>query len=607
MSDNRAENPTGSPTMSGVEALVQGALEAGVKVVASYPGFPITGFVEGAMKLAGSGLRAEWTANEKVAVETALGASLAGTRAVAAMKQAGLNAAADAVVQAAYYGVRAGLVILVGDDPGCSFSPIDTDSRHLHGASHLPILEPWRPGQARAMMRRALEVSERFSEPVIIRIVTGFLGTAEEPDPGAPEAGERGAGAPLVMCDVDAITGHYRLHDSRDELLAALAEFCEEDNPGASLGVVAGGFLAGSTRAALKSMGAADRVSLLKLGLYPPPPGLLESFVRGKERVLVLEQSEPYLEYRVRQAARVPVLGKLSATVRQVGEVRGEEIRDALAVLLEAGADPAVAPPKKLRTTHMMPLFDDPWKRPVMCPGCPGLGIGYALKRLKQNHDFMIFADQGCSVFLAMPPFAFVDYVPAMGSTPGLAHGACLAGRRAVAVIGDSAFAHTGVQGLMSGVFNDTAPVIVVFDNLATAMSGRQENPSSGRPVAADSQRRLKIEEVARGCGAARVQVFNPLRLEEAVRTLEQALNADEAAVLIARSPCPLIPGVGRAPVVLNREKCTMCRECVDDFFCAALNYLPEKDRVEVAPNCNGCGMCLEACPEGALAQARKS
>jgi indolepyruvate ferredoxin oxidoreductase alpha subunit len=596
--------------MSGNEAVAQGARDAGFAVAAAYPGTPSTEIVETLSHF--DDVHAEWSVNEKVALEVALGASLMGRRALTAMKHVGLNVAADTLMSAALTGVHGGLVIAVADDVGFSSSQNEQDSRVWSRFAHLPVLEPADAQQAYLMTREAFELSERFEVPVLLRLTTRVCHVKRavqlQPPMPRPAPIEYRKDAERWVLSPGHVAKRLEARAARD---AALRDEAERSHwnvvtPGADrrLGVVASGPVSHAVREALPD------VPLLALGMSAPLPiALVRRFAASVETLLVVEESEAVVEPEL-LAAGLSVHGR--SLLPPYGEISARHVRDAARTIL---GEPAARPP----AVAAQRIFTRP---PTLCAGCGYLGVYYWLSRMP---NAVVCGDIGCYTLGASPPWSSVDTVLAMGASLGMAGGVAKAQEMAatprpvVAVIGDSTFLHSGMQGLLNLTYQQANVTVLLLDNSATAMTGGQNNPANGRdlhggaaPVKVDF---AKLVE-ALGVRPERIRHADPYELPVFVKTLREEMKASGPSVIVTSRPCVFTPDFNRdLPLVVDEDQCNGCANCLDVGCPAVLTTRREQQVrasgkvvdlawVKIDPQlCTGCEICAKACARGAIAK----
>ncbi len=586
--------------LSGDEAVARGAWEARVAVASAYPGTPSTEILESLARF--PGVYAEWAPNEKVAVDVAVGAAYAGRRALAAMKHVGLNVAADAFMYASMTGTEGGLVIVSADDPGMHSSQNEQDNRTFAKFGRVPCLEPGDSQEAKDLTIAAFGLSERFDTPVLLRLTTRIchstspveLGERILPDASAVAKKFPRNPAKYVMVPGNAVKRHplieQRIHD-----LAELAESFPYNRVEAgerSLGIISAGVAYQYAKEVF------PQASILRLGMtWPLPERMLREFAAGVERLIVIEELDPFIEEAVRLLG-IPVEGK--SIFPLVGEFDPRVVRDSA---LRAGLLPESAR-VPLPEVDAGPL---PARPPVLCPGCPHRGTFYILNKLKVP----VNGDIGCYTLGFIPPLSAMHSCGCMGASIGVAHGAAKAGspEHHVAVLGDSTFFHTGIPALMNTVYNQSPVLTVIMDNRVTGMTGHQDNPSTGRTLQGQQTTVIEIEPLVRALGVKHVKTVPAFELEEVEETLKEYLKLDEPAVLITREPCALLPE-GRKrwlPLAVVAGKCNGCTLCFR-VGCPAILKSAELDERTQRPKalidaalCTGCEVCAQICPREAI------
>ena len=567
----------------GNATVARGAYEAGVNVVSSYPGTPSTEITEEIVKF--EEIYAEWAPNEKVAGEVAIGASIAGARAMSCMKHVGLNVMADPVFTVSYTGVNGGLVFCVADDPGMHSSQNEQDSRHYAKASKIMMLEPADSSECKEYTRQAFELSEKFDTPVFIR-----LSTRVSHSQSLVELGER-ADVPVkeyeknpakyVMMPGNAIKRHVDV----EKRIADLTEFAETtelntvEKNGAKIGVITAGIAYEYAKEALGT--SAD---FLKLGMvYPMPKQKIIDFAKNYDKVYVIEELDPVIEDHCK-ALGVDVCGKELFTL--LGEYTPTMIKKAV-----LGEDaPAV-----LSADEAIPV-----RPPVMCAGCPHRGTFYVLKKL----GLVVSGDIGCYTLGATPPLQSVDTTICMGASVSAAHGMAKAqgaefNKKLVSVIGDSTFMHSGITGLVDIVYNKGNNTVIILDNSITGMTGHQENPTTGRTIRGEATKQVDLIALCKAVGIDRVTVADPFDIKKFEEVVKAEVNADEPSVIIAQRPCALLKTVKYSGTCKITDKCKNCKMCMK-LGCPAITLKDGKVVID-ATQCNGCGLCINVCPFGAI------
>ncbi|OAT85304.1 indolepyruvate ferredoxin oxidoreductase subunit alpha [Desulfotomaculum copahuensis] len=578
--------------MSGNEAIAYGAYQAGVKVGAAYPGTPSTEVMENFATY--PGVYAEWSPNEKVALDVGVGAAYAGRRAMVAMKHVGLNVAADSLFYASYTGVNAGLVIINADDPGLHSSQGEQDNRNYARFARIPMVEPADSEEARQYVGVALEISETFDTPVLLRTVTRLAhskGAVEfdgELQPVAPPAPDppayRRDPAKQVMLPANA----RRRRPVVEERLQKLGEYAEQTTlnriePGdPELGIIAAGAAYQYAREVFPG------ASFLKLGLvYPLPRRLILDFARRVKQVVVVEELDPFLEEQIRLMG-VTVRGKDIFPL--YGEFSPHLLRQC------AAAAGLVTPPPEEEDPR--PPLVLPVRPPMLCPGCGHRGIFYVLKQL----NVLVTGDIGCYTLGAAPPLGAMHTCGCMGAGIGVSHGIEKAGVQEprVAVLGDSTFFHSGMPPLVNVLYNRGATTTIVLDNRVTAMTGHQDDPGTGRTLQGGETTEVDIAALARGMGYQRVDVVDPYELDQVTQVVREHLQSAEPSLIIARRPCVLSRREKHPAPVVDADICVNCGTCLE-LGCSPLTQEEEHVSINVLL-CNGCGLCVQVCPTGAIA-----
>jgi indolepyruvate ferredoxin oxidoreductase alpha subunit len=536
----------------GNEAVVRGAIEAGVHVVTTYPGTPASEIGDTISRIAGDAeIYMEYSTNEKVALEVAAGTSFAGARALTAMKMVGLNVASDMLVSLGYTGVRGGLVVVVADDPDCFSSQDEQDSRYYALLANIPCLEPSNPQEARDMLLSAFEISEKLELPVVLRLATRVshtrgivsFGQIRRTEPGSFVRDTKR----FVMVPENARRAHRALLEKM-----RLASKISERSPHnkvvgrGSVGLVTSGVSYNYSSEALKLLGGSARI--LKIGMVNPlPVALTTRFLRTLRRVVVVEELEPLLEVQVRaivggMARRPKVCGKLDELFPRYGEFSTR--------LVAVGLSKALG--KTLPTSYERTIrkaaeaaADIPPRPPVLCPGCPHIASFRAI-RVATEGRAIVSSDIGCYTLGYQPPYSVGDLQLCMGSSVGIASGLSkFSDDTVIGVVGDSTFFHGAIPGLINAVYNNHKFVYVVLDNMTTAMTGHQPHPGTGTTATGSSSRRVLIEDLAKACGVEYVRVVDPFEHKAAVSTIQEAILQNGPAVVVFRRACVQI----KAPV----------------------------------------------------------
>ncbi len=569
--------------MLGNKALARGLYEAGCSVVSSYPGTPSTEVTEEIAKY--DEIYCEWAPNEKVAMEVAFGACLAGKRSFCGMKHVGLNVAADPLYTCSYTGVNGGMVICVADDPGMHSSQNEQDSRHHARASKVPILEPADSNEAYWMAKLAYEISEEYDTPVIIRMVTRVAHSQSVVEVGervvpAPKAYEKNI-PKYVMMPGNAIKRHPFVEE-RTRKLIALAETDRINK--VEMADTALGIITSSTSYQYAKEVFGDKASILKLGMtYPLPVQKILDFAAQVEKLVIIEELDPIIENHCK------ALG-LSVEGKDILPLEGEFSQNLIAQKL--GVE--LAPVKNLDETM-------PGRPPVMCAGCPHRGLFYTLSKLKCT----VLGDIGCYTLGAVAPLNAMEMTLCMGASISSLHGFNKAlGQesegRTVAVIGDSTFMHSGMTGLANVAYNGSNSTVIILDNSITGMTGHQQNPTTGYNIKGDPAGKINLEELCHALGFARVTVVDPYDLATCEQVIKAELAVEEPSVIISRRPCALLKYVKHsAPLTCDPEKCVGCKSCMK-LGCPAISMKDGKAVVDTTL-CVGCGVCKQLCRLNAL------
>ncbi|NOZ60506.1 MAG: indolepyruvate ferredoxin oxidoreductase subunit alpha [Calditrichaeota bacterium] len=571
--------------LSGNEAIARGFYEAGGRFAAAYPGTPSTEILENIGKF--QEIKAQWSPNEKVALETAAGASLGGVRALAAMKHVGLNVAADPLFSLSYMGVSGGLVIISADDPAMHSSQNEQDNRWYAKAAKIPMLEPSDSQEAKDFTILALELSERFDTPVLLRTTTRINHSKSIVELKEPITVERKKYAKDYMKNVLLPSNARKKHVLVEKRLEQLAEYGKTaavnrmELGDTKMGIITSGI---SYQYAKEVF---PEASILKLGLtFPLPKELIREFATKVEKLFVIEELDPFLEEQI-LAMGIAVEGKNKLPI--LGELNLSIVREAL---LGEKADDLTFSVKE-------PI---PARPPSLCPGCSHRGVFYALKRLKLN----VMGDIGCYTLGALPPLEAMDTCLCMGASVGFSEGMEktegeeLQGK-VIGVIGDSTFFHSGITGLIDIFYNRSHAKLIILDNHITAMTGQQEHPGSGLSLRREPTNKVDIEKLVRAIGIKRVVKINPYELKETIATIKEEMQVDEPSVIIADAPCVIrARKIFTKPYYVIADKCTKCGMC-DRVGCSAIEK-DEDGKTKINPLlCIGCDICLQVCKPGAI------
>ena len=571
--------------MLGNKALARGLYEAGCCYISAYPGTPSTEVTEEAARF--PEIYCEWAPNEKVAMETAYGASLAGKRSACAMKHVGINVAADPLYTMSYTGINAGLVIVVADDPGMHSSQNEQDSRHHAIAAKVPMLEPADSQEAVEMAREAYRLSEEYDTPVMVKLCTRV-----SHGQSVVETGERTVPVKEYVKDIpkyvmvpDNARPRHPIVEARMERLREYAETTPLNR--VEMGDRKLGIITHSTSYQYVKEVMGKDCSVLKLGMTNPlPEKLIRDFAAQVDRLVVVEELEPILENHCKAMGLKVDAGK------DVFPLIDEFSQTLLAKALKGEEKPYVT-------------VDDPVpvRPPVMCAGCPHRGIFYTLSKNKVT----VLGDIGCYTLAAGAPLHAIEMCLCMGASIGAVHGFNKAlgeegERKTVAILGDSTFMHSGMTGLADIAYNQSNSTVIILDNSTTGMTGHQQNPTTGFNLRGEPAGKIDLEALCRAMGFRRVVVVDPYDLKECDRVINEELAAPEPSVIIARRPCTLLKTVkAQPPVKVVSDNCKGCKSCMK-IGCPAIS-MREKKAVIDPTQCTGCGVCIQMCQFDAMEQ----
>ena len=574
--------------MLGNAAAARGFFEGGCEFISSYPGTPSTEITEEAAKF--KEIYCEWAPNEKVALESAFGACLAGRRAFCGMKHVGLNVAADPLFTMSYTGVNAGLVIGVADDPGMHSSQNEQDSRHHAIASKIPMIEPSDADEARRFAALAFEISEKFDTPVLYKMCTRVAHSQSVTEPVERVVPEHKTYEKTISKYVMAPANAIKRHPFVEQRMKDIEKWSETSginriekaaDSSCSLGIITS-----STSYQYVKEVLGDSVNILKLGMVNPlPADMIKNFAAGLDKLIVVEELDPVIESFVRSLAlsceihgkdMFPICGEFSQNL--VAAAFGREV------------------PQGTKLDTAIPV-----RPPIMCAGCPHRGMFYALNKLKVT----VFGDIGCYTLGSVAPLSAMDVTLCMGASFSGLHGWNKAGgaeneKRSVAVIGDSTFMHSGMTGLATIAYNQSNSTVIVLDNSITGMTGHQQNPSTGKNLYGEPAGRVDLEALARAMGINRVRVVDPYNIAECEAAVREELAAEEPSLIISRRPCALLKEVKHnPPLKVDEAKCKSCKMCMK-IGCPAIAMKDGKAKIDVTL-CVGCGVCSQMCKFDAL------
>ncbi len=576
--------------LSGNEAIARGFYEAGGKVVSSYPGTPSTEVTETlAAEYRSKGIHAEWAPNEKVALEVAIGGSIAGVRSMACMKHVGVNVAADSLMTVSYTGVNGGLILMVADDPGMYSSQNEQDTRHYARFAKIPCLEPSDSQEAKDFVRIGFEISEMFDTPVILRTTTRIShckGVVElEKEKTVEDKGLQRDFLKYVMLPVNAQKRHVII----EERLLKLKDFAEKtelniwEKGASSLGIITSGISYQYAKEAF------PEASILKLGMtWPLPEKKIKEFAKSVKKLVVVEQLDPFFEDSIKAMGVKVHIGKNKFPLC------GEYTKTLVYKVISGE-----------KTKSKEPLTNLTKRPPTFCPGCSHRGLFTVLSKLKT----FVSGDIGCYTLGALPPYTAMHSCICMGASVSGAHGMAVGLKmqnikeKPVAVIGDSTFIHSGITGLIDMVYNQGDAIVVIMNNDTTGMTGGQEHPGTGRTASGEPTVKLDIEKLCKAIGVERVIEIDTYNLKELEKIFKEEMEKEGPSVLISNDPCVLRYKVSKKPLSVNKEKCTACKMCLK-VGCIALSFIEKAGAkyTQIDPLlCNGCTVCQQMCKFSAI------
>lgn len=577
--------------LSGNEAIARGAYEAGVGAAFGYPGTPSTEILENLVHYK-KDVYCEWSPNEKVAFEAAAAAACAGARVITTMKHVGLNVAADPLMTLTYLGVEGGFVACVADDPGMHSSQNEQDTRQFARFAKIPLFEPADSSEAKEFLIKAIEISEKYKTPTILRTTTRVSHSRS-----IVEFGERKENPKKITLEKNVqrfvpvpmfarqmrLKVEQRLADLSAE--ASNSELNRIEWQDKSLGIITCSISYQYVKEVWPD------ASVLKLGFaYPFPDELIRKFAAGVEKVLIVEELDDFLEEHIR-AMGIKCIGR--EFVPGIGELSMETLQRSRAKM-EGKELPAEKPVKYADSLPARP--------PVLCPGCPHRGVFFALSR----HDVIVTGDIGCYSLGAFKPLSRLDIILCMGGGISMAHGLDKAGesKKVVGIVGDSTFFHSGITGLLDIAYNKGKSTIIVVDNRTTAMTGHQDNPGTGMTLMGEKTKSISIEQIGKACGIDRVITIDPYDTENTIKVVAEELAADEPSLIISKAACPLREKkhVGRTRQI-DQQICKNCKMCLR-LGCPAIDGSGSKPVINKLL-CVGCGLCEQICGFGAISEIK--
>ncbi|MDR1003331.1 MAG: indolepyruvate ferredoxin oxidoreductase subunit alpha [Oscillospiraceae bacterium] len=590
--------------LMGNQAIALGAIRAGVKVVTGYPGTPSTEVLETVAEENNGNVYVEWSVNEKSALEVAAGAAYSGARSMVTMKQVGLNVASDPLMSLAYIGVKAGMVILVADDPGPISSQTEQDTRHFAFYSKLPVFDPSTPEEAYTMIGDAFDYSEKYQTPVLFRPTTRLCHGCAAIETDSTVADKPVEGfikdtSKWVIFPKTTYRNHIKIEERNPKIGEDFSSYKGNSLTGdGKKGIATGGVCYQYVKEALSMLSADGDCKLLKLAtVHPFPETLALSFFDGLEEVLVVEELDPVIEKQLiflcgKHGIKLTIHGKLDRFAPTAGESSVELCLSMLSKFLGKTA-PALA-----ARTAPPPL---PVRPPVLCAGCPHRASFYTVKRAMKGRKAVFSGDIGCYTLGNAMPLDMVDTCLCMGAGITVAQGIHRAEPDTVnfAFVGDSTFFHTGIPGILNAVYNQTKIVVMVLDNSTTAMTGHQPHPGTGMTMMGEIAQKISIPDMLRAMGVTSVEVVDPLDLKETEAAVRRAAECEAVSAVICKSPCIAVTKP-KPSYTVDAEKCTNCKVCIKQLGCPAIVKGEGKAEIDRSL-CYGCGICEGICPFGAI------
>ncbi len=613
------EKPGNTILLLGNEAITRGAIEAGVDVATTYPGTPSSEIADTFSHIAkylkkigkAPSFYFEYSTNEKVALEVAASASFAKRRSLTCMKHVGLNVASDAFMTYLYVGCKGGHVIISADDPSCHSSQNEQDNRYFALFGSAPMLEPTTPEEAKEMTRQGFDISEELKLPILLRTTTR-LNHARGPVNLKKPLPSKGKG--FFEKDPNLVTVPAVARKQHPELLKKMNAAAKlSDNSSfnkiitigkkSDIGIVTSGVSFNYVKEAVEDLEL--DVSILKLGMtHPLPPKMCKEFIESHHTIIVVEELEPILENQLKQMAydfdaEVTILGKSSKHFSRLYEYTPDIVTKALAEIF----DKKIPFSSSLSTDIVAPS-----RPPALCPGCPHRATYYAIKQVAPK-DTIYPTDIGCYTLGKAPPLFMADLLLCMGSNAGTACGLSVStNQKIISFMGDSTFFHSGIPPIINAVHHDHDVVITVLDNRTTAMTGHQPHPGTETDGMGNPAKSIRVEDVAKGCGVDHIEVVNPNVISKTAEAFKRALDHKGPSVVVSKAPCILLANRDKRKsgkkvhgFMVNQEKCTACKTCIDAFGCPAF-YEDDAGTIHIdEQQCNGCGNCVQVCPAHAI------
>ncbi len=605
------DSPGENIMLLGNEAIVRGAVEAGVAFATTYPGTPSSEISLNLFQISHeTDLYFEYSTNEKVALEVAAAAANSGLRTFCMMKHVGLNVAADPLMTLAYVGVTAGMVILTADDPFMFSSQNEQDNRYYAKFGNLPMVEPSSVAEAKDMIKQAFELSETLKQPVLMRTTTRINHSNAFVELGNIKPRQtkgKFIKDPLRCVTVPAVSRN--LHAKLLEKMAKARELSESSefnfvSGQGNLGIIANGVSFHYAQDGVNDLGLEDRAKILRLGLTNPlPESLIKDFIKGCEKVLVIEEGEPFMEEAVKAMAQetgvvIPIQGKSKTLFSRLYEYDPAMVREKMALFFEVD----YTPPKAVDTSDVPEIPNRP---PNLCSGCSHRATFYEVKEAAKGMDVVCPTDIGCYTLGFMPPLSMGDFVVCMGSSASSSGGFSKAtDQKVIGFIGDSTFFHSGITGLVNAVFNHHNYTLVILENDITAMTGHQPHPGVDmEKFGLSGYGRVNIEQLVRALGVEHVSVIKPFKVKKSIETIKEALEFEGVSVIISKEPCVLyaksMKMMTPRPFMIT-DKCKNHRDCITTIACPS--FFIENGRPAIDANtCVGCAVCAQICPENAI------
>jgi indolepyruvate ferredoxin oxidoreductase alpha subunit len=611
------DNPGEKMLLLGNEAIARGAIEAGVAFTSTYPGTPSSEISTNFFQMAReSDLYFEYCTNEKIAMEVAAAAANSGVRSMCVMKHVGVNVAADALMTLAYVGVKGGMVILSADDPFMFSSQNEQDNRYYAKLAGLPMLEPSSVAEAKELVADAFDLSEKLQEPVLFRTTTRInhstgvvtLGNIKE---RVTKGNFTKDPINLVVVPAVARNLHVKLLKNFDtaQELAEKSDYNFITGSG-KRGIICNSVSYNYVSDALKDLKMEDDIKVLRMGFsHPLPPTLIKDFLKGSEKVLIVEEGEPYMEEAVKAFAQeegltLPINGKTKDLFTRLYEYNPAQVKQCIARYFDLPYTPPQA-------VDLSDVPEVPQRPPTLCAGCSHRATYLEVKKATEGMDTIFPSDIGCYTLGVLPPLSAADFLICMGSSVGTAGGfSKVNDQKVIAFIGDSTFFHSGIPGLINAVYNSHNFTLVILDNGTTAMTGHQPNPGVDMTqLNMEGYGKVSIEAVVKAIGVDHVTTIKPYKVKKSIGTIKEAINHKGVSVIISEEVCALYANAlklpKRKPFQVS-EKCKNHKDCISSLACPA--FYIWNDRVKIDANlCTGCAVCAQICPENAILPVKVS